>query len=158
MQGSTNESHIQTHMGLILLRVALGGVCVFSTPFPSWSGWGIQEAALALPIAFLWLPWLLCCLLFTLILNMIDLFHPRRPSRPLWLLPCLRQLPTASHSLQWSILLQAVRFCTCLCRWSPTCGEMAPLQHPVESSSWADRSSVFSSNVWCSVFPTKSSL
>lgn len=65
MQGSTSESHIQIHVGLILLRVVLQGVCEFSAPFPSQAGWQIQETALALPISFLWLPWLLCCVLFT---------------------------------------------------------------------------------------------
>lgn len=41
MQGNTRESHTQTHKGLILLRVALWGICEFSAPSPSPSGGGI---------------------------------------------------------------------------------------------------------------------
>lgn len=87
----------------------------------------------------------------------LDLFHPRRPSRSLWLLPCLTPLPTAFQSAvehpPWSS--QALHLAH---PWSPACGEMDALQHPVENSSSADRFSVFSSNIWCSEFPSKSLL
>lgn len=81
---------------------------------------------------------------------------PRRPRRLLWLLPCLTPRPTASQSAlehPWSTQVPHLAH-----PWSPACGGMAAHQYPVESSSSTDRFSVFSSNIWCSVFPSKSSL
>lgn len=87
----------------------------------------------------------------------LHLFHPRWPST-LLVTPPLSQ--TASHS----ILLSAVK-CSPpssqalhLWRWSQTWGKADKVQHHTENSSSVDRLSVFSSNIWCSVFPRKSSL
>lgn len=153
MQGSTRESLTQTHMGLILLRVALRGVCEFPSPRLVGGSSGLTHR---LPVAALAA---LLCFVHINIKHVfqLDLFHPRRPSRSLWLLPCLTPLPTTSQSAvghsPWSS--QALHLAH---PWSPTCGGMAVFQRPVESSPSTDRFSVFSSNIWCSEFPSKSLL
>lgn len=101
MQGSTRESHTQIHMGLILLRVALWDVCEFSAPSPSHVGdtGGSSGLAHCLPEAAL------LCFVHINIKHVfqLDLFHARR--QQVAVTPSLSQ--ASSHSLQWSILLEA---------------------------------------------------
>lgn len=86
----------------------------------------------------------------------LNLFHPRWPST-------LLVTPFLSQTASDSILLFAVKrppqgLCTSLWHWSQTWGETTVFQHHRENSCSVDRLPVFSSNNWCSVFPSKSSL
>lgn len=152
MQRSVSESHIQTHRGLILLMAALWGVSSVPhlPPNPAGYAGGGSGHIHCLPAPSAALAALLClvCINSKNVFQ-LNLFHPRWPST--WLVsPPLSQI--TSHS---TLLSEATSPPP---SWSQTWGETAAVQYCMENSSSIDRLSVFSLNIWCSVFPSKPSL